>query len=100
MRGKPRPASDIYSLGVTCLRLLTGCLPQHSTAGNREDSLYDDDEECWRWREELQRQGRSVSQELGEILDKMVEPMPKNRFQSAQEVLKVLNASPKTVLQP
>ena len=100
MRGKPTPASDIYSLGVTCLRLLTGCLPRNSSNGNHEDSLYDDHKECWRWREELQRQGRSVSQQLGEILDKMVEPTPINRFQSAQKVLKVLNTSPKTLLQP
>ena len=36
-RGFCYPASDLYSLGVTCIRLLTGCLPTDkngSLAGN------------------------------------------------------------------
>ncbi|MBD0362396.1 MAG: serine/threonine protein kinase [Coleofasciculus sp. C3-bin4] len=37
MRGQVYPASDLYSLGVTCIRLLTQCLPKEDGS----DDLYD-----------------------------------------------------------
>ena len=45
--GKPRRSSDIYSLGATCVRLLTGFLPNFGG----QDELYDPDEARWLWRE-------------------------------------------------
>lgn len=45
--GKVVPASDLYALGATCVRLLTGCLPKASTA----ELLYDPIEMEWKWRE-------------------------------------------------
>ncbi|MEG3901731.1 serine/threonine-protein kinase [Microcoleus sp. B4-C5] len=73
--GKPIHASDIYSLGVTCLCLLTEVEPI---------DLFDDSEFEWVWREHLKT---SVSSELGQILDKMIQPAIKKRYQSATEVL-------------
>jgi len=73
--GKPIHASDIYSLGVTCLCLLTQVEPI---------DLFDDSEFEWVWREHLKT---SVSSELGQILDKMIQPAIKKRYQSATEVL-------------
>ncbi len=76
--GKPIHASDIYSLGVTCLCLLTQVEPI---------DLFDDSEFEWVWREHLKT---SVSSELGQILDKMIQPAIKKRYQSATEVLQAL----------
>ena len=73
--GKAIHASDIYSLGVTCLCLLTEVEPIY---------LFDDSEFEWVWREHLKT---SVSSELGQILDKMIQPAIKKRYQSATEVL-------------
>ncbi|MEG4083533.1 serine/threonine-protein kinase [Microcoleus sp. POL10_C6] len=76
--GKAIHASDIYSLGVTCLCLLTQVEPI---------DLFDDSEFEWVWREHLKT---SVSSELGQILDKMIQPAIKKRYQSATEVLQAL----------
>ncbi|MCC3404845.1 MAG: GUN4 domain-containing protein [Microcoleus sp. PH2017_10_PVI_O_A] len=83
--GKAIYASDIYSLGVTCLCLLTQVEPI---------DLFDDSEFEWVWREHLKT---SVSSELGQILDKMIQPAIKKRYQSATEVLQALaSQSPKS----
>jgi serine/threonine protein kinase len=76
-RGKVLPASDLYSLGVTCLRLLT----QQSTT-----DLFDVMEEKWSWRKAIPR-GVYVTHRLGKILDKLIDPSLRDRYQSAQEVL-------------
>lgn len=76
MRGKAIFASDIYSLGVTCLNLLTQMSPF---------DLFDINEDAWIWRKYLFK--NSVSAELGNILDKMIQNVVKHRYQSADEVL-------------
>lgn len=85
LRGQVYPASDLYSLGVTCLRLLTGCLPQDSG----RDDLYDAMEGRWVWRERLPS-NISVPQQLGKILDRLTQDFVRDRYQSAQEVLETL----------
>ncbi len=83
--GKAIHTSDIYSLGVTCLCLLT-------QVGSID--LFDDSEFEWVWREHLKT---SVSSELSQILDKMIQPAIKKRYQSATEVLQALaSQSPQT----
>jgi len=79
-RGKAIFASDIYSLGVTCLYLLTQVSPF---------DLFDPGENKWIWREYLI--GNAISEELGKILDKMIENAVNRRYQSASEVLTDLN---------
>lgn len=83
MRGLVYPASDLYSLGVTCLRLLTGCFPEPDG-----DILYDPVQNCWRWREHISPDGISV--ELGEVLDRLTEDNLQNRYQTVAEVLQAL----------
>ncbi len=39
MQGHVFPASDLYSLGVTCVRLLTGCLPYEKN-GTLVDEIF------------------------------------------------------------
>lgn len=75
------PSTDLYALAATCLRLLTG-KPIHD--------LYDSYHGEWRWRDHADQ----VSEKLAAILDRMLLPVPKDRFQSAQGILKVLEQKP------
>lgn len=77
--GKAKFASDLYSLGVTCLHLLTRMSPF---------DLYDSNEMEWVWRDCLN--GHSVSDELGQILDHLIQQAPNKRARSAQDVLQRL----------
>lgn len=82
-RGKVFPASDLYSLGVTCIRLLTKVPPL---------DLYDFDQECWFWREYLPK-GTVVSEALAKILDKMLQPTLGKRYQEAGDILQEIPQS-------
>lgn len=73
--GKAVFASDIYSLGVTCIHLLTQMQPF---------DLYEPLESGFIWRQYLVN--NPVSQELAELLDKMIHPVLKQRYQSVEEV--------------
>ncbi|MCU0517484.1 MAG: VWA domain-containing protein [Oscillatoria sp. Prado101] len=73
-------ASDIYSLGVTCIHLMTEIPPFE---------MFETRSETWVWRHYLRQ---PVSQNLGNILDKMLQPNSKQRYQSAPEVLRDLKA--------
>jgi len=77
--GKAVNASDLYSLGVTCLYLLTGISPF---------DLFDGGEHQWVWRQWLVN--NPVSNDSGNILDKLIEFGTKKRYQSASEVLSAL----------
>ena len=81
-------ASDIYSLGATCLHLITGVDPLE---------IYDIIDKAWNWRQYLKS---PVSDELSQILDKMVQPGIKRRYQSADEVLADLQQYPPQNYQP
>ncbi|MCT7951798.1 serine/threonine-protein kinase [Ancylothrix sp. C2] len=76
---RPVYASDIYALGVTSIYLLTGKSPSHlgydATTG----------EICW-------RQNIQVSSKLMGVLERMLEVSVRRRYQSANDVLRALNA--------
>ncbi|MGH7998194.1 MAG: SUMF1/EgtB/PvdO family nonheme iron enzyme [Brasilonema sp.] len=92
MAGFACQASDLYALGVTCARLLTQCLPiQNPYGGQIQDTLYDPMSGKWLWREYLQKKGVTIDNDLGEILDKLLKHLAKDRYQSATEVLVDLN---------
>lgn len=78
LKGKAVFASDLYSLGVTCIHLLTQVHPF---------DLYNSGENEWKWRDYLQQ---PVSDRLGNILDKMLEGATNKRYQSANEILQDL----------
>lgn len=90
LKGKVFAPSDLYSLGVTCIYLLTNVSPPQ---------LYDSINDCWVWRDFLPS-ARQVSDRLGAILDKLLESAVKHRFQSADEVLKALNSTQKAAPLP
>lgn len=79
--GKAVFASDLYSLGVTCIHLLTRMEPF---------DLYDANECAFVWRNCLVN--NPVSGQLGRILDKMIQVPIKQRYQSADQVLQDLNS--------
>jgi WD40 repeat protein/tRNA A-37 threonylcarbamoyl transferase component Bud32 len=81
--GRAYPASDLYSLGATCIHLMTQIKP---------DSLYDPLNGHWIWREHLQEKGVVVSDQLAYILDNMLKDLVAERYQSADEVMRDLNA--------
>lgn len=79
LMGKAVTSSDLYSLGVTCIHLLTDIHPFN---------LFNTLEGIWVWQDYLTN---PVTNELRQILNKMVESTPRLRYQSAEEVLKDLN---------
>ncbi|MBW4487818.1 MAG: serine/threonine protein kinase [Trichocoleus desertorum ATA4-8-CV12] len=83
--GKAYPASDLYSLGATCLYLMTQVKPEE---------LYDPLKGRWLWQEYLARKGVNVSSQLGQILDKLLKDLVSDRYQSVDEVLQDLQAVP------
>lgn len=87
--GKPNNSSDLYSLGVTCIYLLTQISPF---------DLFDTSEHEWIWRQFLVN--NNVRDDLGRILDKMIEFGTRKRYQSAKEILQDLTGqSPATSIQ-
>ncbi|MEA5540635.1 serine/threonine-protein kinase [Limnoraphis robusta Tam1] len=89
--GKANFSSDIYSLGVTCIHLLTQVEPFQ---------LYDVSEGEWVWRDYLTN---PINQKLGEVLDKMLQQAMKKRYQSVGEIVNAISsqaAPSKTVLIP
>lgn len=77
-QGKPVFASDLYSLGVTCIYLLTQISPF---------DLFDTVSNSWVWRQYLTTK---ISDRLGKIIDKLIENSQSDRFQSADEVMQAM----------
>lgn len=87
VRGKAIFASDFYSLGVTCIHLLTQVPPF---------DLFDSSEDAWVWRHYLPT---PLGDRLSQILDKMLQSATKLRYQSAAEIRRDLS-QPSTQLAP
>jgi serine/threonine protein kinase len=88
MRGKAVFASDIYSLGATCINLLTVRSPFDS---------YDTNNDTWVWQQYLQT---PVSNQLSCILNKMLESIPIRRYQTVDEVINDLNQQSPVAAKP
>ncbi|MBI1240119.1 MAG: SUMF1/EgtB/PvdO family nonheme iron enzyme [Nostoc sp. RI_552] len=100
MAGFPCQGSDLYALGVTCVRLLTQCLPSKNTYGEINDPLYDAMNGNWLWREELHKKGMTIGEELSKILNKLLKHLPSERYLSAREVLNDLNFTKPSPIEP
>lgn len=85
IKGQAIKSSDIYSLGVTCIHLLTGMSPF---------DLFDIKAESWAWRDYLKV---PVSARLGRILDKMVQREPSKRYRSTEAILTDMKYGPAPV---
>lgn len=75
-------ASDLYSLGVTALHLLTGASPW--------DLESDDNFGQWHWREFAQAQGTVLSSNFADVIDRLIAKSLGDRFRSATEALDAL----------
>ncbi|NMF66735.1 serine/threonine protein kinase [Brasilonema octagenarum UFV-E1] len=80
LAGNPQFCSDIYALGIIGIKALTGLAAKNLPRDSNSSEII--------WREKA-----SVSPELAAILDKMVRQNFHDRYQSADEVLKVLSAT-------
>jgi ABC-type branched-subunit amino acid transport system substrate-binding protein/serine/threonine protein kinase len=78
LRPEIYPSSDLYSLAVTCINLLTGKQP---------NELFNIDTNTWQWR----TPDLKVSDSLAAILDRMLQQLPTDRFGSARDVLDALD---------
>ncbi len=78
VRGKPRPNSDIYALGIVGIQALTGLNPQ---------DLEEDANGEVSWQSHAQ-----VSDRLAEIIAKMVRYHFSDRYNSAREVIDALES--------
>lgn len=76
-QGRPRPSSDIYSLGIIAIQALTGLAPLQLQEDLNTGELL--------WQHLV-----SVSPRLGTVLNKMVRYHFKDRYQSATEALQEL----------
>jgi serine/threonine protein kinase len=79
--GRAFPSSDLYSLGVTCLHLLTGISPF---------DLFDDNRGEWIWRNTL---NGTIELQLAEVLDKLIQLKPIDRYPAAQAALSDLQSN-------
>jgi serine/threonine protein kinase len=86
--GMSQMNSDLYSLGILIIQLLTGVQPHQFQQDLISGEL--------NWQTHLPQQSRSfiVNSGLGAILEQMVRSHPHNRYPSAAAVLEALQALP------
>ncbi|MEM9005369.1 MAG: serine/threonine-protein kinase [Cyanobacteria bacterium P01_F01_bin.86] len=79
-QGRAQPSSDVYALGMVAIQALTGKLPRQ---------LQENDSGEWIWRKYA-----DVSEPFATILSKMVRYRNDERFQSAKDTFKAIQALP------
>ena len=77
--GRSQPSSDLYSLGMIAIQVLTGLAPRQ---------LQEDNQGEWIWR----LQANDVSDEFAAVLSRMVRYHYRQRFQSAAEALEAIRS--------
>ncbi|MEM6614122.1 MAG: serine/threonine-protein kinase [Cyanobacteria bacterium P01_C01_bin.72] len=77
--GRPIYSSDLYSLGLTAIFLLTGLAPHELETDPRNGEII--------WRDQVV----NLDSELAEIIDRAIKFHPRDRFATAQEMLDALN---------
>ena len=87
LRGEATVASDLYSLGVVCLHLLTGLQPF---------DLFDSGQGDWRWRSIVP----DVSLSLAAILDRMVQPTLRDRLADVATAMVRVGLEPPVMASP
>ena len=87
LRGEATVASDLYSLGVVCLHLLTGLQPF---------DLFDSGQGGWRWRSIVP----DVSPSLAAILDRMVQPTLRDRLADVATAMVQVGLDPPLMASP
>lgn len=81
-------ASDIYSLGLTAIYLLTGKTPTELPTDRQTKQIL--------WHQEVE----GVSIHLMRVIDRAICPLPEDRFNSAEAMLQALHSSPIDISMP
>lgn len=76
--GRPVYSSDLYSLGLTAIFLLTGKTPQYLETDSRTGEIL--------WRQEA----ADINPNLAMVIDRAIRFHPRDRFASAKEMLNAL----------
>jgi serine/threonine protein kinase, bacterial len=79
--GRPMYSSDLYSLGMTAIYLLTGKMPQNLDTDLQTGAC------LW------QQWAPGISPSLIAILDKAIQILPRDRFSTAQEMLTAVQST-------
>lgn len=87
LRGEATYASDIYSLGVVCLHLLTGLQPF---------DLFDSLQGFWQWRSIAPE----VQPSLATLIDGMVQPALRDRIPTVETAMSMLGMTSPTLSEP
>lgn len=82
--GRPCFASDIFSLGLTAIYLLTGKIPQELETDNQTGEI-------------LWRQNVNVSDGLAVVLNNAIRFHPRDRYPTADKMLKALQIFPSQI---
>lgn len=80
--GRPTYASDLYSLGLTAVFLLTGKMPQDLQTDDRTGEF------LWR------QYAPNINPNLGMVIDRAIRFNARDRFTTAKEMLDALSANP------
>lgn len=80
--GRPTYASDLYSLGLTAVFLLTGKIPQDLQTDDRTGEF------LWR------QYAPNINPNLGMVIDRAIRFNARDRFMTAKEMLDALSTNP------
>lgn len=78
--GRAGTSSDLYSLGVTCINLITGKQPSQ---------VRDTFNDVWRWRENLTN-NVEIDDYVGDVINKLIAPAVNLRYQNAIDAIRDL----------
>jgi serine/threonine protein kinase len=84
--GRAYPSSDLYALAVTTIVLLTGKEPS---------DLFDETRLTWNWQQRV-----SVNPRFAQVIQRMLNYMPGERYQSAADVIQALQSLDQPVPTP
>jgi serine/threonine-protein kinase len=83
--GKPTYSSDLYSLGLTAIYLLTGKLPQELQINPQTNEF------IWH------QYAANINPNLAAVLDRSIKTLPGDRYSTARQMLDALQTSPAPV---